>query len=587
MLRLLLLGTCALVSASCAMAEDLPLAINVGAQPNDNTGDPMRIAFIKTMRAVNALHGARGQPNGIATLDSTQRLPTSQLPVGLPGVTVTPSGGDALRPLSSLFADRANVASFQGQDLATKFTKACNSLPSSGGTIYIPGGQYTSDHMLVCDGRRVSVEGDGPGITVITFTSAAAGRAGMSFSSGDQSRQVNVRDLSLLTSVDQVNGNKAIQVIHPSAVNLSVFMGPRISRLEVAGTGNNSAYWGTGISLRNVSSYRVDDISIRGKDIGGATSFPSAAMDAAVELIGDPGRQCSDGMVTGLSVVFARYVGKATGDCEGNHWDRIVALAVDTGLYYPAHNAWPGVWLTNSHINSFRYGVNFEGVVQAQIKGNLLYKWTGSAQDWVGVNLNWHGSLGSSNNIIADNQFIGYAPAGSGQGYAAGGKATAIAVPGGDGNLISRNYSVFNDWVFDFANLGSTNIVSDNVQANTVSGWFRQIGLNTISSNNNPPLAGTDPAFVSFSPGSTTANVGAWFQRIFYTNNPTSPATMTDFTNAEVGRQITIIAQDNNTTIAHNARIKLKGATNMAMVSGASLTLLNIGPFWQEVGRSQ
>lgn len=501
--------------------------------------------------------------------------------------TATPSGADQPRRLREWAADRANVQAFAGLDLSTRFAKACASLPSTGGTIYIPGGQHTSTGRLVCDGKRVTVAGDGPGVTVVTFTSAAAGSAGLSFTPGDQSRQVNVHDLSLLTSVDQVNGNKALQVIHPSELNLSVFMGPRISRVEIAGTGTNAFYWATGVSLRNVSSFRVDDVSVRGKDVGDATAYPSAAMDAAVELIGDPGRQCSDGAVTNVAVVFARAVGRATGDCEGVHWDRIAALAVDVGIDYPAHQGWPGVWVTNSHINSFRYGIDLAGVVQHQIKGNLLYKWTGSAQDWVGVNLRYSGSIGASNGIVADNQFVGFAPSGGGAGLAAGGSAIAVAAPGGDGNLISRNNSLSVDYVFDFAGLGSTNIVKDNTQTNTVRGWFKALGLNTISSGNVPLAAGTDPAYVVFGVGATTANVGAWLQRVFYTNNPTNPVTMTDFTNAEAGRQITIVAQDANTTIASNANIKLNGGVNVKLDSGAAITLLRVGNFWQELGRSQ
>ncbi|MBK3395340.1 hypothetical protein HPY23_02085, partial [Methylobacterium sp. IF7SW-B2] len=113
------------------------------------------------------------------------------------------------------------------------------------------------------------------------------------------------------------------------------------------------------------------------------------------------------------------------------------------------------------------------------------------------------------------------------------------------------------DWNFDFGNIGTTNTVFDNAAVATVQGWQKRIGLNTISRNNNPVQAGADQWFIPLT-GGGSANVGAWFQRFFLAAD--SSATMyTDFTNAEAGRQITIIGQNANSTIVNNSRIHLKG----------------------------
>ncbi|KMO15424.1 hypothetical protein QR78_21530 [Methylobacterium indicum] len=63
--------------------------------------------------------------------------------------------------------------------------------------------------------------------------------------------------------------------------------------------------------------------------------------------------------------------------------------------------------------------------------------------------------------------------------------------------------------------------------------------------------------------------------------------TYTDFTNAEAGRQITIIGQNANSTIANNARIHLRGGVPFVTSQGSSLTLTYTGEYWQEIGRAQ
>lgn len=503
---------------------------------------------------------------------------------GLSAYATTPAAG-VPRHFYEWFSDRANVLAFPGADLSAKFAAACANLPvpPGGGSIYIPRGIYTSAGALVCDGKNLDVRGDGPGVTSITFTSAVAGQAGLSLSPGNITTRVTARDFSLITAVDQINGNKALQIIYPVGGG-TIFKGPHVSNIDISGTGNNLQYWASGVSLKNASTFRIDDVSVRGKDVGSASAFPAANMGAAVEILGDTGQQCSDGKITGVTAGFARYGGYVSGDCEGLQWHNFTTVAVDYGLFYPASKGWPGLFLSDSHVNSFSAGVALAGITQAAIHHNLFYKWTGSAQNWVGVSLGTYtggGSFGSNGNLVTDNQFFGYSPG------SAGGTSVSIAAPGGDGNILDRNISVQVDWVFDFAGLGTTNIARDNSALAVIQGWQKNVGLNTISRGNTPINLGTDPAVVVFNPGATTFNVGAYFQKTFATNNPSTAATMADFTNAEIGRQITVIAQDANTSIANNSRIHLKGGTNLTMVSGASLTLLNVGAYWQEIGRSQ
>lgn len=501
------------------------------------------------------------------------------------GMSARPSATALARTFADWFSDRANVRAFPGTDLSAKFAAACTSLPTSGGTIYMPGGTYTSTGALACVGKPVNVMGDGPGVTVVNFTSAAAGAAGLSLAPGDALRPITVKDFSAITAVDQVNGNAAITIRYPSAFS-NIFKGPKVENVELAGAGNNTTYWGKGIDAYNIWGFDFHGVHIRGKDVGGATAFPSAGMGAAISITGEAGGGCSDGKISGINAFFVRYVGYVSGDCEGLHWTDNTGVAVDQGITWPDSKGYPGLFISRNHFNTFSTAIAISGAQQGSIDSNLLYKWTGSAQNWRGIVLGTYVSGGTTyyatDNIVRGNTLFGYAGGGT-----AGGTAVGLDASGGDGNVITGNRAVRTDWVFDFGGIGSTNVVTDNTAVATVSGWQKNIALNTISRNNVPVNAGTDPTYIPFGTGATTSNVGAWFQKVFYTNNPSTAVTMTDFTNAEIGRQITIIAQDANTTIANNSRIHLKGGANMAMATGASLTLLNAGGYWQEIGRSQ
>lgn len=57
--------------------------VNVGSGPNDGTGDPLRDAFIKLNKNVDALVGAFGAAGGFATLGADGRLPIGQFPAGV------------------------------------------------------------------------------------------------------------------------------------------------------------------------------------------------------------------------------------------------------------------------------------------------------------------------------------------------------------------------------------------------------------------------------------------------------------------------------------------------------------------------
>ncbi|KMO25687.1 hypothetical protein QR79_06535, partial [Methylobacterium indicum] len=328
------------------------------------------------------------------------------------GASAAPPGADLPRKIGEWFGDRANVMAFAGSDLSVRFAKACASLPSTGGTIYLPKGMPQSNGALVCNGKPVSLKGDGPGVSQVVFTSAAAGAAGISLSPGDALRPVTIDGLTLTTSVDQTAGNAAITLRYGAAPS-NIFKGPRITNVEIAGVGNNSTYWGKGIDAYNIWGFDFHGIHIRGKDFGGVTSFPGANMGAAVSITGENGGGCSDGKISGVNVFFARYVGYVSGDCEGLHWTDNTGVAVDQGISWPDAKGYPGFFISNNHFNTFSTAIAISGAQQGFITSNLLYKWAGSSQDWRGIYLgtyvNGATTYYANDNIIRGNTMYGSA----------------------------------------------------------------------------------------------------------------------------------------------------------------------------------
>jgi hypothetical protein len=307
-------------------------------------------------------------------------------------------------------------------------------------------------------------------------------------------------------------------------------------------------------------------------------------MGAAIRITGENGGGCSDGKIVGTHAIFARYLGYVSGDCEGLHWVDNTGVAVDQGIAWPDARAHPGFFISRNHFNAFTRGVAIAGAVQGFISDNLIYKWTGSRQPFAGIALTTHAAGGSTfyttNTNVHHNTIVGHTGGGS-----RGGESIGIDVSGGDGNILQGNQFLTVDYAFDFGGIASTNTAADNLAAGTVSGWQKRLGLKTISRDNTPVQAGTDQWFIPLT-GGGTVNVGAWFQKIFLASDK-QDTTYTDFTNAEAGRQITIIGQNAHSTIVHNARIRLRGGANFTTSAGSSLTLLHTGEYWQEIARSQ
>lgn len=76
---------------AAAQSPPQPVQLNLGGGPNDRSGAPTRTLFQQLQGGVNNIVGARGNPNGLAGLDSNGRVPAAQLPF-IDAITATDCG---------------------------------------------------------------------------------------------------------------------------------------------------------------------------------------------------------------------------------------------------------------------------------------------------------------------------------------------------------------------------------------------------------------------------------------------------------------------------------------------------------------
>lgn len=98
-----------------------------------------------------------------------------------------------------------------------------------------------------------------------------------------------------------------------------------------------------------------------------------------------------------------------------------------------------------------------------------------------------------------------------------------------------------------------------------------------------PPMALHNAGIITFGNNDTTPSVKQG--HAFYADN-SSGTTITDFDDAMDGQEITISFSNSNTTIQHNAAVRLSGGSNFAATSNDTISLVYYNNFWFEMSRS-
>jgi hypothetical protein len=111
----------------------------------------------------------------------------------------------------------------------------------------------------------------------------------------------------------------------------------------------------------------------------------------------------------------------------------------------------------------------------------------------------------------------------------------------------------------------------------------RASGGTFIQGSANVDSGALTTGFVNIPDLGTTPSVSGG--NVFETNN-TSPTTITDFINEDLGQTITIVFLDSMTTVQDNANLNLNGSVDFVSSPDDTLTLVAVGGEWYEVSRS-
>ncbi len=502
--------------------------------------------------------------------------------------------GAVTRTIASRLGETISVRDYGADptgvtDSCTAITNAFNAVPAGlsglGASVYFPNGTYVTTCAPTIADKLVAIVGDGVGMSQITFTSNTAGAAGLSFTYSTPVATLvpQVRNISLVTTVNQTNGNACIKIVRPVAAASIANPGPFVGNIYCGGTG--STYWADGINCLYCNFLSVQKAQIVGAGAGGATVGTNMARGIFLD-------QSIDVNVYDTHIYFAQKGISLDRASEGMKLDFSSFVMNDWGVYTESTWQAPSLVVANSHFNVTKGGIHIEGGAtatpnsQGQIHDNLIYRWLeATTSPWVGVECA-NGTTSpcsdhriSGNNVIA---FQGGGPTGTANCFSVGSNSTYLQIQ--DNKCRQADY--FLAWNSATA---ATISVNGNSAQTLGTGWFNGANPNATVYGNNPVLAGpSDTAANAVGNNNTAWNLSGVNARVFLTN-ATAPTTVTDGNGGWPGLTVTIQCNDGLTTIANGT-----GNTKFALAGGGSFRCTRLGETisfvysdqWHETGRT-
>lgn len=370
----------------------------------------------------------------------------------------------------------------------TALTNALAAIPSTGGTLYFPGGTgatYLCAGAIAVANKPIEVRGDG---SRILFSSATSGQAGIVVSQNSFSFETKVVGLRIETSVAQTV-NAGIKITYPTSSPIQKTV--TIEDVSIDGGNANAFYWKYGVQCANCGLGVVSNFHIRGKDESNPPAGISASnMAAGFKFSG----YTTDTRVSKGIVIFADVGAYVAGDSEGGHWTDVTMLAVNNGYFYDdkdtsgdatAIRAAPGPQIQGGHSATYRRGLVLKGWQQSMVNNHLFYKRPDSTLNWIGVELS-PGLTGAVSDQANLNQIIGNhfvdttnPTAGTAIGVAIGSTTSGV--------IVTSNLGTKLDWLIDYQGSPGVNVVGGNmgVSLRTAFG-ANTAGIGAITFGNSP-----------------------------------------------------------------------------------------------------
>jgi hypothetical protein len=296
-------------------------------------------------------------------------------------------------------------------DDATAIQNAFNAVSATGDAVYFPRGIYKCISALTHANDPITVFGDGIGISVLKFTSAAAN--GFDFNFDTTSDILNMWGLSIYT--EKVGGGDAINANWPTAA--SEYTNCRIKDVEIAPTValKATAYWTNGIVLSDAKNANIEFL-YKGKDSDLTSTSAITLNDACINVTIENLK--SSNTATGVLV---------QGTADNIKINKAIIKYTTTGVDMTFGAAEKLNDVTHCHIEAFTDGITMANNRHSKIIGNTVFKHASSTNNFTGIKLDT-----SSDNATITGNYIA-------DRTSAGGTEDGIVVIDGDRALIEDN----------------------------------------------------------------------------------------------------------------------------------------------------
>jgi hypothetical protein len=313
---------------------------------------------LSTTEANLAALAALVPTGGYVSLNSQGEItaPTAG-PVTLGTVQVAASA--PARTLQSIVLDTVNVVDFgattTGADCTAAFNAAFAALPSTGGEIFIPAGDYQLFSSLIWSGKPFTVRGAGKAITRLHLQHTGIG---FDISQTVATNRVVLRDFSAYAENLTGQTEAVARLVYPAATSFG-YVTAFITDIEcfgypgaASGTSPFPQTFYRGFILNNCWSVQINNISWFGPNATAGTSS-----SAVIEL-----NEAFDTRIAGLQAYYGHAAVIQTGYCEGIYFTNPLIVGLDYLFTQTDITQWPGytptrqmllgLWAANGEVNT-------------------------------------------------------------------------------------------------------------------------------------------------------------------------------------------------------------------------------------------
>jgi len=295
---------------------------------------------------------------GVAGLNSSGEV-TAPIAGDVTLGTVKAGGTGTARALATRAVDVVNVldfgAIFGGPDCTAAFNAAFNALPSGGGEMFVPAGDYWVSTPLVFTGKPVAVCGTGRGQTRIHFQHTGVG---FDFVPSNLFNKIILEKISFYAESTSGQTAAAVRITYPSTSSFG-YVSASIDEIEIFSYPNAS----NGTSpypqtfLRGIVLNGCWSTQVRNMSWFGPPAAPGATTASVIEVNGS-----IDTRIDGIQAYFGYAVVLQTGYCEGIYIHAPVVVGTDYLVTQTNETLWPsykpnqamllGLWVANGEINT-------------------------------------------------------------------------------------------------------------------------------------------------------------------------------------------------------------------------------------------